>query len=474
MPALPLTDTTPVEGGAAATPSRTAEASPDRPAWSPSALLVLGWVAAATVLLLLRQPGHAQWDTLWQEDGGVFLSDAYELPWLTTLVSEYNGYLHVVARLLVLPAAAVPVPMAADVVAVLASLTVALVSAYVFWASGALLCTLWARAVLAALVVVLPAAGYEVAGNLANLHWYLDFACLMALARPHRTRAAFGVDLAVVLLAVLSDPLTGLLLPVAAWAAWRGRLRDRVVVAGYVAALAVQAVLGALADSPDPYGPVVLTELGVFYALRVAGSLLVGDAYLDEGVRGLGAPFVRGALVVVAALMVYGVAAPGADAARRLLVATCAGLSGVFLAMPLLLRGTGGPITDVTFTLNNSRYTLVPILLLVLAVLVTLDRGDAWLRGRRLVEVRVLATVWFAAAVLTSWSVFSVGTAGPSWDAALEQARADCAAGRPGPVVMDDPANGFNVMPEGYVRVPIAPAIDPPPFVTTVPCARLR
>jgi hypothetical protein len=484
MPARPLTDVHEVgEADAAATATTTTvtttttpadPAGPGRRAWSPSPAVVLGWIAVATVLLLLRQPGHAQWDTLWQEDGGVFLSDAYELPWSTTLVSDYNGYLHLVARLLALPAAAVPVPMAADVVAVLAALTVALLSAYVFWASEALLRTLWARTVLAALVVVLPAAGYEVAVNLANLHWYLDFACLLALARAHRRRTVLAADLLVVLLAVLSDPLTGLLVPVAAWAAWRGEARDRAVVGVYVAALAVQAVLGALADSPDPYGPVVLAELGVFYAVRVAGSLLVGDAYLDDGLRHAGAVFVRLALLVVAALMAYGVAAPGASAARRLLVAACAGLSGVFLAAPLLLRGTGGPITDVTFSLNNSRYTLVPVLMLVLAVLVTLDRGDAWLRGRRLLDARILVTLWFAATALTSWSVFTVSTAGPSWDQVLEQARADCAAGRPGPLVMDDPSNGFNVMPEGYVRVPIAPAIEPPPFVTTVPCSRLR
>src|ERR671918_639781 len=68
---------------------------------STAARIVRGsvWVGLATALLLVRQAGAPAVDTMWAEDGEVFLSGALRRGVLVPLVSPYAGYLNAVPRL---------------------------------------------------------------------------------------------------------------------------------------------------------------------------------------------------------------------------------------------------------------------------------------------------------------------------------------------------------------------------------------
>ena len=172
------------------------------------------WVAGATALQLFRQPGEPSWSSVWQEDGGVFLTDALQDP-IASIVEPYNAYLHVVPRLVSAAIAPFPLDWAPLLLSGSAALIVGLVSVYVYFASAAVIASQWVRVVLAALVVLVPAAGYETNANIANIHWYLIFAAFWVFIDMPETRGPVVLGGVIVSASVLSDPLTGLLLPLA-------------------------------------------------------------------------------------------------------------------------------------------------------------------------------------------------------------------------------------------------------------------
>jgi len=57
-------------------------------------------VAGRAYAQLLRTPGVPAWNSLSAEDGGIFYTDALNDPLVTTVGRAYEGYLHVVPRLL--------------------------------------------------------------------------------------------------------------------------------------------------------------------------------------------------------------------------------------------------------------------------------------------------------------------------------------------------------------------------------------
>src|SRR5689334_1103410 len=73
--------------------------APARPSWRHvvlGALLVL----VVTAIQLLRMPGDTSVNTLWAEDGTVFLHEAKQLGRLGAVFHTYNGYVHLVPRLI--------------------------------------------------------------------------------------------------------------------------------------------------------------------------------------------------------------------------------------------------------------------------------------------------------------------------------------------------------------------------------------
>src|SRR5205085_2586136 len=109
--------------------SRATFGLPLRGRWTATAV-GLAVLAAGTLLHLERQRGVPVWNSLWAEDGQVFLSGAVR-SFRGTFFDQNGGYVHVVPRLIAGIVAALPVHEAAAGMAVGAAAAVALVAGFV-------------------------------------------------------------------------------------------------------------------------------------------------------------------------------------------------------------------------------------------------------------------------------------------------------------------------------------------------------
>jgi len=474
-----------VRGGAAAV---VPEAAPGRGATSGRALhggvpVTLGclWALCATALQLLRQPGVPAWDTMWQEDGGVFYTDALHRGIPDAVTRAYNGYLHLVPRLLAALAVEFPLGQGATFFAVASAIVTSAVSVYVFWAARYVVPAGWARALLSLLVVLSPVSAYETANNINNLHWYLLFALVFVPFSRPQSRSALALDLLVVVLAVLSDSEAVLLAPLFLPGAVRGlRRRDfrgLLPALAFGACLLVQFVVGAGGKQPGRYASSSWSDLPGIFAFRVAGSLLLGDRYLTRLYDAQGLVFafacLAGAVVLLAGAAVLAPAARG-----TLAVAACGAL--LFFAVPLMLRGTENFLTRPGSNLNGSRYALLPVLFLACGLLAAAAHlapvaVDAQARLR---VVPAVVTMLTLTVVAYNYADVSVRTAGPSWRAELSKAAQRCdstgdAPGEQGALSAEN-AGGTPAGPADII-VPIAPSLPHDvPFAVLTSCRALH
>jgi hypothetical protein len=384
--------------------------------------------AVATVVSLLRvTPG--QWDTLWAEDGAQFLQQALADGPAQAVLTPYAGYLHLYPRLTAEVVTWLPLPLAGGVFSVAAAVVVGL-AAWAVWTLGAaLLPSPWLRGALAAAVVLLPAGGLEAINNVANSHFYLIVASFWALLACRQGALRQVLPSVTVALAVLSDPVAGALLPLAL-----GRLvavrswRDRTVAMVYLAALGLQLLVVASAQRQSGTVPAV-GDMAFGYAIRVLCASVLGV----DGTHRLARVGGHWAVWALAGLVVLLLVTAGLVARRRLLVVTASGVASVaFFAIACLfaLGGSYPPTGEAATNLfAGSRYTLVPSVLLITAVVLAaqgvVERLPAgW--GR-----------WITAAALVPLAIFVVGdyrsVAGPrlgmaSWSDQVARAVDVCTA----------------------------------------------
>ncbi len=415
------------------------------------------WVAVATVVQLSRGSSTPVWDSLWAEDGRFFYGTARTQPLTHSLLKPLAGYVQVVPRGFAWVAAQFPTQDAALVCALLAALGCALLSLYTYLATDGVLARQWQRVAVAALLVVHPAAAFEVNAALNNLHWFFMiaafWACCSTSAAPRRVVLA----MIVVLLAALSDPLTGLLLPLVLYRAWRGVRVARWISGALVLALGVQYWLGFSVHPIRPHGSADLLDLPAVYGLRVAGSFLVGD-------QGLGSWWqpsshrwpAYAALLIVAIVM--GVSVWYARHHERRLLLLLLGYSVIFLVAPLATRGGASRYLHYPLSLNGSRYTIIPLYLLYCALVVAAGlpwRLPAVLRGWLLPG---LAVALIGAQIVANFATAGPRTSSGSWRQAVAVGRAGCRAGGhdgllPGPL----PGIAQPRIYRGIVELPVAP-----------------
>jgi hypothetical protein len=167
------------------------------------------------VLALLRQPGVPATQTIWAEDGVTFYAQALSKPFARSLVTPYNGYDQLLPRLVARVARATPVADVALVVALLGAGGLAAIGCLVFHLARGHIPQAPLRALLVLGMVLLPVANYELLDNLVNLPWWLFFGAFWALL--WRPRGPSGATVAAVVCALVaaSEPLVGLLVPLA-------------------------------------------------------------------------------------------------------------------------------------------------------------------------------------------------------------------------------------------------------------------
>jgi hypothetical protein len=423
---------------------------------APGPAFVVVLVVFAIALELAREAAVSAWGTVWAEDGSVFLKGALDEPFLSTLVHPYGGYVHVLPRLIAGVAAWAPLERAAIVFSVAWAVVVSLSALFVYFASAEVFRSKWTRLALSVLVAFLPAAGSELLGNATNLHFYVTYTCFWALVWRSETRGALAARAVVVAAATLSDPLTLLFTPLVVHRPLVRRARSAFVIPFvFASGLAVQFAAMVSSEAPQRLTRFDPGDIPPLFALRVTGSLLVGDRFIDDLWFAFGRGFAYGALALVVLACCIGAAKVGRSA--RGFVVLCAAYATTFFVVDLFGRGSAGMrpgYDEATWHLAGARFTYAPILLLLAALLAIADGLPRRVPTSRWRRVQPAALALAVALVVANFSFSSERSLGPGWQESLAAARARC--DRTG----------------GEARVLVAPA--PFGFALETTCVRLR
>lgn len=416
-------------------------------------LLIAAFLALASILELFRPGASNAVNSIWAEDGPVFLLGAQLHGFFTDLTSTYAGYLVVVPRLIGEFGDAVPLRQASAAIAVASAFTIALSGLVVWFAAAAHIRSPPLRALLVALTVLSPVAGLEAVDSGAYVTWYMTFAAFWVLLwRPATTWGA-GLAGLFVLATGLSGPGFFFFLPIAVLRAvtFRDR-RDALILGGFFIALAIQVPIAVTTDE-NAITAIWTSDIWTAYLQRVVletvlGEALGGKAWENWGwvcliIVGVG---VAGALLAAAARSSRG----------RLVAALTVATSLVMFVVSAYERAVA---TGMTWTAGFSsgqggRYAIIPSLLLISALLILIDdRTRAPWKLRRSWPAGVAALL-FLASLVSSFPVGQSEIRGvPSWQDALATGARECRGG-------------------GRREAPIATA--PPGWAVPISCARLE
>jgi len=383
--------------------------APHRPA---SGLLVglaaLAVVAGAAVSLL-RQPGAGALDTVWAEDGQVFLAGAVNLPFPEALSSSYAGYFHTGPRLLAELVALAPAGAAAALLAMAAAVVTAALAVLVYAASGAHLPGRAARLAAAAVVVVPPLAQQDVPNSIANLHWPALYALFWVLLWTPAGRSGRAVAVLTTALVATSDILVIALLPLAVVRYAARRDRYSAVLAAVLGSGVALQLLGLVTGASERETDLNPVRAMVGYLLRAVPGTLAGSRWLGPdhtSVRWLALAALAWLLVGVAVL----VALRGLTRPAWTLAAVAAVHSVMLYVLPVLLSGVA-----------VERYALAPAMLVVVALLALLPPA-----GGRAGRAGVALVALLAVVCAVNLRVPNLRAEGPAWSGQLEPARQEC------------------------------------------------
>ena len=412
---------------------------------------MVGVFAVVVAATFLRQTGVPKWNTVWAEDGKVFAQCSYDRSFGECLTASYQGYLHVVPRF---GAAAVT---AFDPRWLPAGMT--LVAALVAGACGVLV----ARAVrdatrsaaaglLAGISLALVwAAGREVSGNLANLHWVLLAASLVVLVSAWLGRRVAAGDLVLLGLTTVSSPFS-LLLPVVALGGVLARAKRARLALGIVAlgATVQLIVLVTSTRDPAPGRPVSLRS--------IIGELwrrVVSEAWFGHGLRNLIVPGLLIATVVALVTLVVRQRNGSAKVpCRRVLAATAATVALPVIGTAIFLLSVG--LNHGVTTRFSDRYTYEVAVLTVCAiaigtgVLATAAEGVAdgstgrpssgspWIRWP-VRSAAVVAAGAMSVGFAISFLLVARASPGPNANLGIVAARSQCSAASAGQTVLISP-----------------------------------
>jgi hypothetical protein len=398
-----------------------------------TAIVLLAFAALGIVLQLLRPGWTASLESLWAEDGTIFLQGALSQGFVDAVLTPYAGYLVLVPRLIGEGAVLVPLGDAAAAVSILSAAVVVVSGIAVWFAAAGHIRNPWLRGTLACLTVLAPVAGLESVDSAAYVPWYMLFATFwLLLWRPRTTVAAVLAGL-FILVTGLSSPGLWFFAPLAALRALAIRdRRDLAIVGGFaVGALSQVPVLAF--NQEQAVTPSWTSDIWIAYAQRVVDGALLGEHLGGEAWVHFGRPFLF--LLLFVTLATLFVLARNSTATGRWLAAIAIPTSLLLFIVSAYQRAVGSEIMWPLSVYHGAagRYAIVPALLLVSAGFALLD---GWLSNSSGPSRRVPA--WTAvAAVALLWvgiaSSFDLrdepirGT--PPWEEALQGAAAECSAG---------------------------------------------
>jgi len=385
-------------------------------------------VVAGTAVGLARVGGHGPFDSIWAEDGMIFVTDALNMSFMDAVTTSMNGYFHLIPRVFAEVTTFLPVSWAAAVMTIEAALTSALLSVLVYVASGSHVNSTVIRLLAAAPLVVAPVGqggvghdGGSVIDNLATLQFELMYALFWLMLWVPAGRVGRIIAPTVVLLVALSTPLSAIGLPLLAI-----RLLVRrdgtglLMMVGLVIGAAVQ--YGGLALGYSSRGDIGHTRVDpVWVAKEYVGwsipNALLGETWWRQTVRHTTE---HRALVAAAWLLVLAIVA------AALLKVTRPRWHVAIAAFGYSLLLTGIELASLGATAD--RYLYTPGLLAIAGLAALLPpAGPAW-RGPGNVPVFVLATV-LVVVCGANFRVDNHRAFAGSWTTAVDQAREQCADG---------------------------------------------
>lgn len=393
--------------------------------WEGIVVLVAFLVLAVVMQLLRLGPSNAL-NSLWAEDGPVFLGEAMTHGFFHVMTITHGEYLVVLSRLIGELGTAVPLyhaPMAMNLAAVL---IVALSGLAVWFASAGQIHSPYLRALLVALLVLCPVSTIEGVASPTNVAWYAAFAVFWLLL--WRPATIWGACLGALLVAItaLSTPATIFFAPIVLLRAIAIRnRRDALIVGAYVLATAIQ--LSVLAHSEEHLDvPVWTRHIITAFLQRVVDSSVLGLELGGSTWADWGWPFL---IAIVAAVAACLIAMLLRASSRRLFAVIAIGTSATMFMVSAYNRA---PLGDLmvwptgAYNALGGRYAIIPTLLLISAALALLDSVRPTWRGRPLAALATAAVLLVA--LVTSFDVRSGDTyrGGPPWDQSLRTATAQC------------------------------------------------
>ncbi len=417
----------------------------DRPQWTRREVTLAALVVVVAFLVpSLRQVGAPVFDTVWAEDGFIFLQDALALSPMTAIPKTYAGYLQLIPRLTAEVTALFPLGYASIVLILASTLLLAAASLAVFVASRSHVRSPWSRTLLAFAVPLAPPGAVEVLNNIANAQWPLLFASfwlILWLPRSHT-----GVLAASILLVAtaLSAGLAVLLLPLVVLRLLGGpRGREQLPAWLFTVAIAVP-LLFVQSSGLDPGGAHPF-RLVTGFLQRVGVVALAGHRVGGAAWRHLGLPWLVLVAVLLAVVLLIGVLGRGSRV--RSLVLVAASYSFAFFAVPLVLRDHLAAMlwAPGTSHYSGARYAYVPVLLVYSMGIVALDRRPRWLAPRPWRGARVVAVALFLLAVASDFRASNARASGPLWSDTVTRAESTCSAGEKAAVTVDITPEGWHV-----------------------------
>jgi hypothetical protein len=380
-------------------------------------------VLASTAAWFRLSPTTQQ--TVWAEDGTIFLNDAISGAPAEHLFAGYAGYLQFLPRLI-----ADGVVRTVDIANVgiainLAScIAVSLGVALVYWCARDVIPSRPLRVVLCSITVLAPLVPIELLGNAANLHWFFMWAVLWALLYRPRTRVGAWMLAIVTLIGALSEIQLLVLLPLMlvrmkAPNVWPPRIGLAVgLVAQTVTTLLSPRVAhsGGLGGALRAYiGQVALPN---FAANRQTMTAALGEQALLWEILAI-APFVLAALVCLR----WG------SPLQRVTATYLVPGSFVIWVADSFLNGYGGsPIHQTSFVFV--RYAVVPSMFLLASIVLAAQV----LIARRASTAPLGALVVAAMLVLMVVQYVPTETnrsTGPTWASEIAAARKSCESSTP-------------------------------------------
>jgi hypothetical protein len=375
-----------------------------------SVAIQIAAVAIAAIVLLYREDGLPAWATVYGEDGGVFLPQALAHP--GHLLTPYQGYLQLLPRLIAEGVALLPLTWAAAAFAITGAAIAGLCALFTYHASAGYIASPALRAVLGAALILLPVAPMELIDNGVNTPWYVLVALFWATLWRPRTRAGMAAAAIIAFLGSASTPVAIVFLPLLAVRVWSlRRVREHAVTIGWLAGWPLQgyAIARSYADHVPRVGKLApLSKTTVFY-LRAVVLRAFGWHFSWFLTRTFGLTGATICCAIALAAIAGWVMTTGRTPRNFAILAVTGGFAyAVFTSTITSYIPYEGAVIDPINFEPGSRYTVLPIMLLVAMAIVGVD-ATVQRRGGLRVALRSGSLSAAVAAVLL------VGVLGAGW-----------------------------------------------------------